>query len=527
MDTMVQKPPGVRAQADGSDAAKDLIRGSSLLLFGRGLSLVFSIVMQVVIVRYLSKTSFGAFAYALSLVQLAETISTFGLDRAVTRFLPIYEEREEHDKMFGTIVLVLGTILGLGLAIILTGAGLRAAFGSKALGGGQAVALLGILIALGPIQALDNVAMGMFAVWSRPGAIFFRKYLLEPVLQLSVVILLVTRGSPVRFLAFGYVVAGAIGLAVYLWMLYRMMSQRGLLRRFRRAGMRIPAREIFGFTLPLLSSDLLYGVMGSTDAIILAHYRGTTDVGAFRVVQPAARMNQFVMLAFTVLFTPVAARLFARKDRGGLRRAYGQTTVWMTVLSFPIFALTFSLARPVTTTLYGGRYSSSAIVLSMLSLGYFVSTASGFNGLTLKVVGKLRAIVVINCLGLVANLILNLFLIPAYGPLGAAVGTTATLIVHNFLKQGAVRLATGVRLFDNGRHVLYITIVCASLALLAVDLIVSPPLAVGLGLAALASIAVFAAGRSHLEVDATFPELMRFRILRLLAGKKAPKRVGL
>jgi O-antigen/teichoic acid export membrane protein len=522
MDTFIGSPEEQTTPTGSPEHTAKLIRGSSLLLFGRGLSLALGIVVQVIIVRYLSKSAFGALAYALSLVTLGETISTFGLDRAVTRFLPIYEERGEYGKLQGTIVLVVTSILSLGLALIAVGFALHVVFGSGVLGDAQTFSLLVILIALVPIRALDNVMMGMFAVFSRPGAIFFRKYLLEPAIEILIVVLLVHRHSPVGFLAKGYVFGAAIGLAVYLWMLARMLSERGLLKRFRAARLEIPFREVFGFTLPLLTSDLLYAVMGSTDAIILGHARGDIAVGAFRVVQPAARMNQFVMLSFTLLFTPVAARMFARRDKSGLRHAYGQTAVWMAILGFPIFVLTFSLAGPVTTTLFGARYASSAVVLALLSLGYFVSTVSGFNGLTLKVVGKLKAMVVINVLALVLNLILNLILIIVFdfGAVGAAVGTTATLLIHNLMKQFAVSRVTGVRIFERGRRALYVTMAAGSLVVLAVQVVVKPPLVVGVALAGVISLIVLAQGRHLLEIDSTFPELMRFRAVRVLLGVK-------
>ncbi|MFN8476214.1 MAG: hypothetical protein U0074_00090 [Kouleothrix sp.] len=67
-----------------------------------------------------------------------------------------------------------------------------------------------------------------------------------------------------------------------------------------------------------------------------------------------------------------------------------QTAVWTSVLSFPIFALTFSMANPLTVILYGQKYASSAVLLALLSFGYYFNAALGFNGLTLKVYGRLR-----------------------------------------------------------------------------------------------------------------------------------------
>ena len=285
--------------------------------------------------------------------------------------------------------------------------------------------MLLVLVLLVPIQGLDGLLVGMFAVFSRPRAIFFRKYLLAPGLRLIIVLLLVLGHQGVVFLAAGYVLAGALGVGLYLVMLERMLRQEGLLERFSVASMQIPAREIFSFTIPLLSSDLVYTAMNTSDVVLLGHYGGATDVAAFRVVMPAAMLNQLVMSSFALLFTPLAARMFARGDEEGINRLYWQTAIWIAVLSFPIFALTFSLAHPVTTTLFGERYADSATYLALVSFAYYFNAALGFNGLTLKVFGRLRYIVSINVFVALVNLGVNFLLIPRYGPLGAAIGPRA------------------------------------------------------------------------------------------------------
>jgi hypothetical protein len=48
---------------------------------------------------------------------------------------------------------------------------------------------------------------------------------------------------------------------------------------------------------------------------------------------------------------------------------------------------------------------------------------------------------------------------------------------------------------------------------------VNPPFVVALVLAAIASLAVFLVNRHLLQVSQTFPELMRFRAIRVLLGK--------
>src|SRR3989337_1005401 len=107
------------AQQTRRTATRRQIRGSSLLLIGQFISKGINFAVQVLIVRYLTKSDYGAFAYALSIVAVGETIATFGLDRAITRFVPIYHEQRDYNKMVGTIFMVLGTMLSLGIALVL------------------------------------------------------------------------------------------------------------------------------------------------------------------------------------------------------------------------------------------------------------------------------------------------------------------------------------------------------------------------------------------------------------------------
>lgn len=499
------------------------IRGSSLLLTGRLLSMVVNLATQVLIVRYLTQASYGAFAYALSIAHLGETVVTLGLDRAVTRFVPIYEERRQFGRLLGTLLLVVGTILSLGLAVILLVLGLQGFIGDRLITDRDALPLLVILIVLAPIQALDALSIGMFAVFGKPRAIFFRRYVIAPGFRLVVVLLLVLQQADVRFLAIGYVAAGGVTLVIYGYVLFRAMRERGLLKPENVSSIQVPAREIFAFTLPLLTSDLVYTVMNVSDAVMLGYYSGTAEVAAYRAVQPAARLNQLVMSSFALLFTPLAARMFAREDHRGVDDLYWHTAAWLAVLSFPVFALTFSMAGPVTVALFDQRYASSSVYLALLSLGYYVQAASGFNGLTLKVFGKLRYVVVVNLLAALTNVLGNFLLIPRYGALGAAISTCGALVTHNFLKQAGLRLGTGISLFRRDFLRVYGVIAAAAVGLFAIQTVFSPPLLVGVVLAGLASLAVVAVSRPLLQVAEVFPELLRFPLLRILVGEPRPR----
>lgn len=499
------------------------IRGSSLLLAGRAISLGLNLLVQVATVRVLSKEGYGVFAYALSIAAIAEGLIGLGLPRAVSRFVPMYDEAKDGARVVGTIVLALATTLAGGCAVVLVVVGGRGVLAGSLAADPSAGLALAVLSLLAPLQGFDRLFLELFSVFGRPRAIFLRRFVLAPSLRLAAVLVLAMRhGGPVS-LATGYVVAGIVGLFFYGTMLAGLLRERGLLTRAAWRSMHIPAREIFSFALPLLSTDLvLIGIM-QTDALLLGQMAGAAGVAAMRAVLPLARLNQVALDIFGILFTPLAARLLQRGDHAGIHRLYWSTTTWIAVLTFPVFAITFALARPLVPLLFGPAYADSGDLLAVLALAYYVHAAAGPNSLALGVYKLVRYSVLVNVLALVLHVGGNLVLIPRFGPKGAAMATTMTLGVHLLLKQWGLR-ATGVRAFDPvaGRPLL--TALGGAAVLAVVEFAFRPALPVSVAAAAIVTAFVLGRTRRALDVTGTFPEVLRFPGVARLLGR--PRTAG-
>jgi O-antigen/teichoic acid export membrane protein len=521
MDTTV--PPTIIVSTASEQVAKEStkkhIRGSSLLLVGRGLSLATNFAVQVLTVRYLSKSDYGAFAYALSLVSLGSSLAVFGLDKTITRFVPIYQEKGDYNKLFGSIIMMVGAILSIGLALILLVFGLQGILTQRYINDPQAVALLVILIALAPIQALDELLVGMFAIFASPSAIFFRKHVLGPGLKLAAVLLLILSQSGVRLLAVGYLFAGFLGVLIYTIVLIRLLRSQGLFQCFNLKTLQMPFREVFGFSIPLLTTDMVFLMRSSLVVVFLEYFNSTVDVATFRAVVPVARLNMVVIQSFTFLFMPIASRLFAKDDRTGINDLYWQTAIWIAVISFPIFAVTFGLAKPVTLLFFGERYAQSAIILALLSFGNYFNAALGFNALTLRVFGKVRYIMVIDFLALAASLGLNLLLIPRYGALGGAIATSGTLVVHNILNHAGLKFGTSINLFQWRYLRVYLAIALGASSLMLFQWLISSSIYLNFALVAIVSLLVIVINREALDVENTFPEILRFPLIKRVLVK--------
>lgn len=502
------------------------IRGSSLLFVGRIFSLFVNLAVQVVLIRSLSKDDYGIFAYALSVVSMIGTISTFGLDRGLSRFLAIYEERGEKAKVWGVLALQLITILAIGLAAAAVVIGFHGWIGRALVDDARLGSLLAVMVLLAPLQAIDGMAAAVFSAFAESKAIFLRRYVLAPALRLAIVALLVVGDRDVFFLGAGYVVAGLFGLALYGSLLVRTFRARGMLDPPEPGGRRfdLPIAEVGAFTIPLLASDAMFVALNTSDVIILGRSAGSSAVSSYRAVLPLARLNQIVLNSFALLFAPLMARLWARGDRRGLGDAYWQTAAWVAVLSFPLFAVTLGLAQPLVLALFGDRYASSVPYLRILAVAYYFNAMLGFNGVTLKMIGRVWLSAWIALGALAFNVGINLLLIPRYGPLGAAWGTGLTVAGFNVAKQWALHKGSGVTGFDARYLPLYVTIVAATAVLLGIDVVGAPDV-VRVAAVAAASGAVVAVGRRLLLVGELFPEVNRIPVVgRLLVpASKRPR----
>lgn len=498
-------------------ATKKYLRGSSLLLAGRFLSIFLNFAVQVLTVRYLAKTDYGAFAYALSVVSLGASLILLGMGKALPRFVPMYHERRDYSRVFGIIAVAVATVWGLGLSVGLALYGARHLVAGTLVSDPLALSLLLVLIALVPIEAFGTLLEKLVAIFARPRAIFLRRHLLAPGCRLLAVLLVIGTAGDVYLLAYGYLVAGSLGAWLYVSILIREWRREGLLRQVRADGLTLPVRELFGFSIPLLSTEMAVVLRGSVAVIMLEYFHSTLAVAEYRAVLPVAGLNLLVFEAFSFLFVPVASRMLARGDRESISELYWQTAIWISVLSFPIFALTCSLAEPLTILLFGERYAGAGLLLALLAVGHYFNAALGFNAATLRVYGSIRFIVVSEMVAAILAIVLSLVLIRRYGALGAAMGTTASLMLRTIFNQVGLHVCgTGIRLIEWPFLRVYAVAVLLSVALLAAQRVASLPPLASVIFAAFGFLVLLRLTRRIVRPDVAFPELMRVPLLRRL-----------
>ena len=514
--TRAPAPRDVEVEVTGGDDGReqrDHMRGSALLVLGRVLAMFIGMATTVILVRALTKSEYGAFEFALTLASAGRILLSLGQGRLLSRFMAAYEEQRDYPRMFGAMFLAAGTIVATSIPTIL----LLFLFADALLGStieaDAGVRAVLILIFVAPMEALDQVFVSLFAVFSKPRAIFFRKHLLAPGLRFLVVLLLALTGSGITFLAVGYVVASLLGLLLYVGLLVGALRERDLIKEFNPRKVVLPFRAVFEFSLPLITGELTLLSMKMGGVIVLALYHPITEVADYRVVFGTARLNTAITASFATLFLPTIARLYARGDLRGLRHSYWHTAAFVAVFTFPIFALTGPMAPVTTVALFGEKYAGSGVILSILACGYYFNVVLGFNVYALQVAGRIRFLVLVNLVIAVLNLGLSFALAPRFSGVGVAVANCTALVVQNLMNQWMLRRSIPTGWVGRECWMAYSLIVGGTALLWAIQVLASPRIVTSVLLAAVVSLAILYGSQRALHFGDTFPELRRVPLL--------------
>ncbi|QDU75739.1 Polysaccharide biosynthesis protein [Bremerella volcania] len=419
------------------------IRGSSLLFAGRCLSLGMNFAIQLAAVRYFSKDEFGVYSVALSAVAVTAVFAAFGMDKTALRVLPRYQSSGDLTKFSAAALLMaVATFLCslLAIVVIYITWGAEHAYSSPS----RSMDLMLVMIWMTPCIVLDCFVTSLFSVFGKPRAIFVRQHILGPLLRLVAVIVVVLAGGGVFAFAAGQLIASLIGVLIYATLVRSLIRERNDFVRVTWKDMKSTAREVFSYSLTLIFGDVGFLMRGAMVVLIIGLFHTPSEVAGFQAVFPAARLNDIVIATFSMLFMPSAGRLFSENAIDSLNHLFRKTTVWTTVLSFPLFLACFLMPEQLCVLLFGEQYADSASTLAILSLGFFINTIVGMNLRLIRVVSGLRTLILVDVISLAGAVGTNLLLVPSWGAIGGAWAILIGFVVQGIVCMVAVTMTVEV-----------------------------------------------------------------------------------
>jgi PST family polysaccharide transporter len=386
-------------------APASLLANSAFMLLARGFTLATGGALAIYAIRSFSVVSYGRYAIAVALITIFTALSEMGISALALRTMSYDEARAE-------------TALGTALAAeVLTSLGALVFLFPVALAFGYPDQVL-VLLAIGSGIVLFQGVLGALE------AAFKARRLMVNVAIYSIVQSGVTAALGFALVALG---AGPVGLLVALVAGAATAVPLGLYLLRRNLEMRPAWNGALRAVLPFLRASIPIALTGAVtvvyervDLLMISKLDNASAAAVYAVPLTIVQYTLLIPAVVGTAFFPVLAATL-KSNVSGARSSLFLLSRLFLLASAPIAIFLMAGGTDLVTTLFGQRYEDSGPVLTLLAWTIVFGFQIFLLWYALLARFRERRMVAVMASGLTLNVALNSFLIPAYGPKGAAV----------------------------------------------------------------------------------------------------------
>lgn len=359
--------------------------------------------------------AYGLYFYLLGFVYLFQVINDLGIQNFNNRFISLNEHLLT--KYFPHIF-SLKLVLGVSFLVIVSAFGL-------ALGLMQLYPLLFGIIALNLIlDSLNGYLRSNIAgmAWYRTDSLLSVADKIVMILLVGFLLLNHSEGSefPIIWFALSQTASFLTVSLICLFLLRNRYS--GMTAWPKKKYFLLIFRKSWPFALILLSTFIYNRLDGVMIGYLLED--GEREAGYYAAgfrLYDAASMFTFL---FVGLLYPMFSKMLSRGEDPAPLYILGLKLMWVTVLAVLLVLLTFS--DEIMHGLYTDPGPDAGSVLFLLALAFAAKSIFHISGSFMLSYGDLKRINIIFAAGMLLNFLLNWWLIPKYGILGACLATLST-----------------------------------------------------------------------------------------------------
>jgi O-antigen/teichoic acid export membrane protein len=409
----------------------------AIRLIGAGLTYA----SMVFLARWLGSYNFGIYAYVLVIVTLLGLAFSFGFNNSAVRFVASYLARNKRRRLSGYLKQSYGIVLALSLLGALFSAGLVFAFRNSVEPYYFVPLLVGLLCVpfwtvLNQLEATAR-ALGWVNIAYIPG------YILRPLLLIGLVGGFVLLGGKADAVGALWAMIGACAMAALAQGLAVYSGIRSHLANVKAA---YHTRHWFTVSFSFLMIDGFRMLLDNTDVLMIGRLLDPHSVAVYFAVIRTAGLVAFVSFSMIALAVPKFAEIHSTGTRQELQKLVSeviQLIFWPSLLA----AIVLALVGPVVLSLFGPDFEVGYPTMLVVLTGLVLRSATIPVEYLLNMTGHHRDTMRVYAFAAVANIGLNLLLIPAYGIIGAAIATYTAMLSGNFCLYLLVRKHLGVNAF--------------------------------------------------------------------------------
>lgn len=318
----------------------------SLFSFG------FSIVSSMILSRYFDKADYGTYKQVMYVYNTLLTVFSLGLPKAYSYFIPRVKVSEAKSLIskITRIFFILGAIFSV--CLFLGSAFIAKFMNNNDLEGALRIFSLVPLLML-PTMGLEGILSSFrknkyMAIYTITTRIFMLFCVAIPVVLFN--------GGYIEAL-YGFLFSSSIAFVLALYLKYMPLKGEGDDKTL------ISYRDIFSFSIPLLTASLWGVLLHSADQFFISRYYGSEIFADFSNGYIPLPFVGMIATSCSVVLSPIISKI-SNSNIDPQKELY---PLWTTVfeksakLIYPLLIYSIFFSDILMTVLYGGKYETSCI----------------------------------------------------------------------------------------------------------------------------------------------------------------------
>ena len=407
--------------------ALDMVKNSGIYAVGALASPLVSLILTPFLAHHLSTNDYGGLAVLYTVVDLVTVMTQLGLSSAFFRaYNGDYESAQDRRGVLASsIILLLLASLPIAIIMMITAPWLSVfLFNTPAFSGPVRLTALVIVMenltlpGISWLRAEKRAAF--YTILSIAGMLFVlcTNIVLVGVFHMGVNGALIAKGA-------GYVVITACTVPGMLITLARQHSLR------LRPDI---VHNMLSFGVPTIFSDIAAWVLQLSDRYLLSHFGSLTQTAGYSVAYTLGGVLSPVILSpWGLAWVPIMYAIAKRNDAAHIYQLVFRW--WSSILLLSAFALSL-VSIVVLEMLFPPAYFASEPVIPIITLSTMLMGVWYIFMIGVNIRRKTILEFVFVVIAAVINLLLNLFFIPEFGAIGAAISTLlayAVLLVVSYV----------------------------------------------------------------------------------------------
>jgi len=405
-----------------SEHKKSIISNTLWLILEKGYRLILGFFVVSWVARYLGPVNFGMISYALALVALAIPVANLGLKNIVKKDLVLNVDNSFQILGSSFIIRFLASFLMFSILII-------SSFFYENDIQRIIICIISFALILNPFDQLEDY--------------FASKLQSKIAVKCSTIALTITSIIKIILILLNFsVIALAISQVIetflysILLVIFYMKSKGSVLKWNWSWAL---TKQYLSDSWPLMFSGIAILIYMRIDQYMLNSILGSREVGIYSV---AVKLSEIWYFVPAIVITSFFPNIVMNKVSDPIKheRQTKQIMMFMSALAISISIPLYFLAPYIVPLVFGSQYLESTPILQMhiwSCLFVFWGTAQGAWDVSENLT---RFSLVRTSCGAITNVVLNFFLIPKWGGLGAAIATvisqaTSAFIMNVFYKK--------------------------------------------------------------------------------------------